>query len=111
MNREKQLKLKKKESWVRYVIAEIQLPMELNDYIDVFSEESAGKLLLNYLGDHVIKTNDKDFLYRPLYSLFIKKLEVFYQYLDEILEKKWIKLFTNLAGAPILFILKKDGNI
>ena len=50
--------------------------MELSDYIDIFNKEFAGELLLNYLRDHIIKINGIDLLYRPLYSLFVRKLEV-----------------------------------
>ena len=85
--------------------------MELSDYINVFNKEFAGKLSPNYLGDHTIKINKKDPLYRPLYNFSVRKLEVFRQYINKILEKKWIKLFTSLVGVSILFIPKKDGNL
>ena len=65
----------------------------------------------NHPGNYIIKINNKDPLYGPLYNLFVRELEVFHQYLNKILEKGWIKLFTNLIGAPILFILKKDKNL
>ena len=79
----------------------------MSNYIDIFYQESIGKLLFNYLGDHDIKINNKDCLYKLLYNFFIRKLEVLRQYLNKILEKRWIKSFTNLIGGPILFILKK----
>ena len=52
--------------------------MELSDYINIFNKKSIGKLLLNYLGDHTIKINGKNPLYRSLYSLFVRELEVFH---------------------------------
>ena len=85
--------------------------MELNDYINIFSEEFAGELPPNYPGDHAIKINNKDPLYGPLYNLSIRELEVLNQYLNKILERKWTIPFTNLAKAPILFILKKDKSL
>ena len=60
----------------------------MNDYIDIFNKESAGKLLSNHPGDHTIKTNNKNPLYGPLYNLFTKELEVFHQYLNKTLEKR-----------------------
>ena len=75
--------------------------MELNNYINIFNKEFAGELLFNYLGDHVIKINNKNPLYGPLYNLSTKKLEVLCQYINKILEKRWIKPFT-------LFMPKKD---
>ena len=41
-------------------MARIQLPMELNNYINIFNKKSAGKLLFNCPGDHTIKINNKD---------------------------------------------------
>ena len=87
------------------------MPIELNNYINIFNKEFAGELLFNYLEDHTIKINNKNLLYRPLYNLFIRKLEVFHQYLNKILEKGWIKLFISPIKVPILFILKKDGSL
>ena len=96
---------------MRYIIAEIQLPIKLSNYINIFNKKFVGELPPNYLRDYIIKINSKDFLYRPLYNLFARELEVFYQYLNKILEKRWIKPFINLIKTPILFMLKKDGNL
>ena len=85
--------------------------MELSNYINISNKEFTGKLLFNYLRDHIIKINNKNLLYRPLYNFFIKKLEVLHQYLNKILEKRWIRSFINLIRAPILFVLKKDKNL
>ena len=89
----------------------IQLLIELNNYINIFNKKFAGELLFNYLRDYAIKINNKNPLYGPLYSLFIRELEVLRQYLDKILEKKWIKSFISLIGVPILFVLKKDKSL
>ena len=69
-------------------MVEIQLPVKLSNYINIFNKEFAGELPPNYLKDYIIEINGKDSLYRPLYNLFIIELEVFYQYLDEILGEK-----------------------
>ena len=76
--------------------------IKLNNYINIFHKEFIGKLLLNRLKDYIIKINNKNLLYRFLYNLFIRKLEVLYQYLNKILEKGWIKPFINLTKIPIL---------
>ena len=96
---------------MRYITVKIQLPIKLNNYINIFNKEFASKLLFNYPRNHAIKINGKNPLYRPLYNLFIRELEMLHQYLNKILEKKWIKPFTNPIGVPILFILKKDKNL
>ena len=59
-------------------MAGIQLPIKLNNYINIFSEESAGELPFNYPGDHAIEINNKDPLYKPLYNLSARELEVFH---------------------------------
>ncbi len=51
------------------------IPIELKDYIDIFSAKEAGKLLLNKAGDYVINI-DRNPLYSPLYNLSIKELIV-----------------------------------
>ena len=61
--------------------------MELNNYINIFNKKFASKLLFTYLKNYIIKINGKNPLYRPLYNLFIKKLEVFHQYLNKTLKK------------------------
>jgi hypothetical protein len=38
-------------------------------------------------------------------------LKILKKYLNKNLERKYIQYFINPAGAPILFILKKDGNL
>ena len=85
--------------------------MELSNYTDIFNKEFTGELPFNHPGNHAIKTDGKDLLYKPLYNLFTRKLEVLHQYLNEILEKRWIKSFINLARVFILFMLKKDKNL
>ena len=96
---------------MRHIIVKIQLLVELSDYTNIFNKKFAGKLPSNHLKDHAIKINGKDPLYKSLYSLSARKLEVFYQYLNKALEKRWIKPFTNLVKVFILFMLKKDRNL
>ena len=71
-NQKKQLKFKKKEPQVRYVIVKIQLSIKLNNYINIFNKESAGKLLFNHPKDHAININNKN-LYIDLYIFFLIK--------------------------------------
>ena len=57
----------------------IQLPIELNNYINIFNKKFTSKLPFNHLIDHAIKNNNKNPLYRLLYLFFLfKKLEVFH---------------------------------
>ena len=81
-------------------MAGIQLPIKLNNYINIFNKEFAGKLPPNHLKDYIIKIYNKNPLYGPLYNFSIRELEVFHQYLNKILKKGWIRSFTNPIKTP-----------
>ena len=88
------------------------LPPQLKEVSDVFSYEEAGKLPQHYWGDHAIDLEEgQEALYGPLYNLSAKELEVLREYLDDALAKGWIRPSTSPAGAPILFVPKKDGKL
>ena len=87
-------------------------PLEgLEDYADVFSVKDAGVLPLNGPFNHAIKTEGKDPLYGPLYNLSEGELKVLWDYLDDAVTKGWIQPSVSPAGAPIMFIPKKDGGL
>ena len=48
----------------------------LKNYTNIFSVKDTNVLLLNEFFDHVIKTEEKDSLYEPLYNLSKKELKV-----------------------------------
>jgi hypothetical protein len=50
-------------------------------------------------------------LFRPLYNLSVKELVALREYLDQALKNGWIKRSVSEAGAPILFVLKKDSSL
>jgi transposase InsO family protein len=86
------------------------LPAELSDCLDVFSEEDAGALPPRKVGDHAIElTGDPP--YGPIYNLSAKELAVLRTYIDEALKQGVIRPSTSPAGAPILFVPKKDGGL
>jgi len=49
--------------------------------------------------------------YGPIYSLTVKEMEALKTYLKENLEKGFIRKSTSPAGAPILFVKKRDGSL
>ena len=83
---------------------------ELEEFQDVFSVEDAGKLPSHHGGDHAIDTTD-DPPYGPLYNLSNTELAALRDYLNAALAKGWIRHSTSPAGAPILFVPKKDGGL
>jgi hypothetical protein len=49
--------------------------------------------------------------FRPIYNLLQDKLAMLCEYIDENLEKRFIRHSKSLAGALILFVKKKDGSL
>src|SRR5438045_9419191 len=60
--------------------------------------------------EHAIETT-RDRPWGPLYNLSNMQLAALREYIQVALERGWIVPLRSLAGAPILFILKKDGGL
>ena len=86
------------------------VPESLKEYKDVFSREEEGKLPEIEGYDHAIETTAEP-PYGPLYNLSNTELEALRKYLDNALAKGWIRHSISPAGAPILFVPKKDGGL
>jgi hypothetical protein len=78
---------------------------------NIFLKEEISQLTDYFSMHYIIDTGDTIFLYKFIYKLSENELKVLKKYLDKNLKKKYIQHFINPAGAPILFILKKDGNL
>jgi len=87
------------------------LPGWLRQYEDVFDAEKAGILPPHNRHDHAIELEGGEPPYGPLYNLSVTELKALREYLDDALAKGWIRASTSPAGAPILFVPKKDGNL
>ncbi|GAB7357799.1 hypothetical protein MBLNU459_g0615t2 [Dothideomycetes sp. NU459] len=87
------------------------LPDALQEYEDVFSEKAAGILPPHRATDHAINTADHEPPHYPIYNLSEKELAVLRDYLRDAEAKGWIRRSTSPAGAPILFVPKKDGSL
>jgi len=86
------------------------LLVELKEYENVFSIESADKLSLHKDHDHAIKIIAKS-SYESLYNLLNTELAILRQYLNDVLTKEWIKHSVSLTDASILFIFKKNNSL
>jgi hypothetical protein len=86
------------------------IPEELKEYEDVFSVEEAGRLPPARATDHAIETTGEP-PHGPLYNLSTTELGVLRRYIDDALEKGWIRRSTSPAGAPVLFVPKGDGSL
>jgi hypothetical protein len=90
---------------------ESPLPVWLQDYADVFDTTKAGILPPHSRHEHAIEIEGGEPPYGPLYNLSVSELRVLREYLDDALAKGWIRPSTSPAGAPILFVPKKDGTL
>jgi len=60
------------------------------------------------LVEYVIETGDVEFLNGFIYNLLVNEFNTLRDNLEEFLEKGYIQRSTSPAGAPILFVSKKD---
>ena len=89
-----------------------RVPEYLSEYADVFDNEAAGLVPEHSRLDHAIDvTEHKEPPYGPLYNLSQTELQVLRDYLHDATEKGWIRRSTSPAGAPVLFVPKKDGGL
>ena len=90
---------------------ETAIPPEYMDYSEVFSREAADQLPQHGPQDHAIDLQGAEPGFGPLYNLSAVELKVLREYIDENLQKGFIRPSTSPAGAPILFVKKKDGSL
>jgi len=90
----------------------VAVPSQYLDFIDVFNERNCNVLPPHREYDCEIKLKDNSSLfYGPLYPLNELEREELKKYLKENLQKGFIRKSTSSAGAPILFVKKKDGSL
>lgn len=88
------------------------VPKIYHQYADVFSKQNADKLPPHRPYDHHIPLKDGTTPpFGPIYSLSEVELKTLKEYLDENLEKGFIRPSESPAAAPILFVKKKDGTL
>ena len=94
-------------------ISENPLPEEVKDFVDMFTDEKdVAKLKRVDSAEHAISLQEgKRPPFRPLYNLSGSELKLLREYLDQALRNGWIRRSTSEAGAPILFVPKKDGTL
>ena len=88
------------------------LPPEYHDFLDVFSQTQADKLPPHRKADHKIELMPgKEPPYGPLYSMSQDELKVLKKFLDENLEKGFIRPSNSPAASPVLFARKPSGGL
>lgn len=87
------------------------VPKEWKDFNDVFTDKSLEDLPSRTAYDHAIELVGGQPPHLPIYNLSENELSVLREYLDDSLRKGWIRHSKSPAGAPILFVPKKDGGL
>lgn len=88
------------------------IPREFHDYLDVFSKRKGTTLPPRRQHDHHIDLlDDSTPPFGPIYSLSEVEQLALREFLDENLKNDFIRPSQSPAGAPILFIKKKDGSL
>lgn len=88
------------------------VPTEYHDYLDVFSRQDANTLPPHRVYDHKIPlVPGKEPPFGPLYSMNREELTALREWLDENLEKGFIRQSSSPAASPVLFVKKKDGSL
>ena len=88
-----------------------KIPDAYQEFEDVFSGTLSQEIPKHSPWNHVINTQDAKVIYGPIYPLSKKQLQVLSEYLKENLECGWICPSKFLAGAPVLFVPKKEGSL
>jgi hypothetical protein len=88
------------------------IPPEYVDFADVFSKESASALPPRRPYDHQIPLEPGTTPpFGPLYPLSEIELKALDEYIKENFAKGYVRASTSPAGAPILFVKKRDGSL
>ena len=90
----------------------VTLPDHLAEFTDVFSEEEAGVLPPHREYDCKIDlAPDAEAPFSPIYSLTERERDECRRQLDELARCKFIRPSSSPAGAPIMFVPKKGGEL
>ena len=88
------------------------VPEQYHDYANVFSKTAAASLPPHRPYDHTIDLEEGATPpYGPIYSMSETELKALREHLDDALGKGFIRPSNSPAGAPILFVKKKDGSL
>src|SRR5690606_6759717 len=91
---------------------EPEIPYEFSEFKELFKDKEIGTLPPHRPYDHTIPLEPgKTAPFGPLYTLSQAELKELYNYIQENLEKGFIRRSESPAGAPVLFVKKKDGSL
>lgn len=90
----------------------ITLPEAYAEFASLFKDKEVGTLPPHRPYDHAIPLEPGATApFGPLYNLSEKELKALREYIDENLKKGFIRRSESPAGAPVLFVPKKDQDL
>ena len=88
------------------------IPEEYHDFLHLFGEKLAAELPRHWKFDHAIEIlPGKEVPFGPIYPLSKPQKEVLREYLERMISQGKITPSKSLAGAPILFVPKRNGKL
>ena len=88
------------------------LPEAYAEFASLFEDREVGTLPPHRPYDHTIPLEpDTEPPFGPLYNLSEKELKALREYIDDNLKKGFIRRSESPAGAPVLFVPKKDQDL
>ena len=88
------------------------IPGEYTEFEEVADEEKAAELPPIEGPSHAIELKEGVAPpWGPMYVLAAKEMDALREYLEKMLHRGWIRRSSSPAGAPILFVPKKDGGL
>jgi len=88
------------------------MPEDYHEFLPLFKKAVAEVLPPHRSYNHKIPLQEGFMsLFGPLYALSKQELQALHQWIDENLSKEFIRVSSSPAGAPILFVKKKDGSL
>ena len=92
--------------------AKIILPVEYEDFADVFSKKNTDVLFEHSMHDLVMETEKgKQPLFSPVYNHLVVELQTLHEYINNMLAKGFIEPSKSAFGTLVLFTKKKDGGL
>jgi len=89
-----------------------QVLIDYHDYLNIFSKQKGTTLPPRQSHNHHINLEDNASPpFGPIYSLSEVEQLALCEFLDENLKNQFIRPSQSSAGAPVLFIKKKDGSL
>lgn len=94
------------------MVDSVVLPAKYSDYANVFDKHWVDVLFKHSQHDLAIEIEKNQVsLFGLTYDYNKPKLEVLYEYINDMLEKRFIVFSKSLSGALVLFTKKSDGGL